>query len=139
MKQEVYRRMLAIRADDPKDFERQFNEAIESIEDPNPVITQNLSNGFSATILYTDRREVFESIGDEFRAAGIRHICQECPYHDLETRGNVKWVTCDYAELGETNLNHECCDFFYKMLKIGECRPGDPCRSTKENRRTSRW
>ena len=139
MRQEVFNRMLAIRADDPKDFERQFNEAIDSIEDPSPVITQDLSAGFSATILYKQTKQIFDCIGDEFRAAGIRHTCQECPYHDLETRGNVKWVTCDYAELGETHLDHECCEFFYKMLKIGEARPGDPCRSGKVNGRSRQW
>ena len=71
MRQEVFNRMLAIRADDPKDFERQFNEAIDSIEDPNPVITQDLSAGFSATILYKQTKQIFDCIGDEFRAAGI--------------------------------------------------------------------
>lgn len=125
--------IAAIAADDPQEFEQQFNEKMSLLSDNDPEPTIDISNGFRAVIKYRVKEDVITSIKDEYHLEGIRHICAECPLHDLETDSRRKWVTCQYSDFGETHLDHECCDYFYKQMKIGNVRPGEPNRSGRKN------
>ena len=124
---------VAIATNDPEEFEEKFNEAMRLLADNRPEVTLDLSEGLKAVITYELSEETIETIGDQFRAEGIRHICRECPLHDYEADSRRKWVSCRYSELGETHLDHECCEYFYKMLKIGQIRPGTHSVSGRMN------
>ena len=108
------------------------------LSDNNPQVTLDISNGFRAVIQYEVEESRVETVMDEFHLEGIRHICRECPSHDIETDSRRKWVTCRYSENGETHLDHECCNYFYKQLKLGQVRPGEPNRSGQLNKAVMR-
>ena len=133
MARNVITQAVAIATDDPQEFEDKFNETMRLLADNHPEVTLDLTNGMKAVILYTLSEETIETIGDQFRAEGIRHTCRECPLHDYEADSRRKWVSCGYSELGETHLDHECCEYFYKMLKIGQIRPGTHSVSGRMN------
>lgn len=133
MARHVITQAVAIATDDPQEFEDKFNETMRLLADNHPEVTLDLTNGMKAVILYTLSEETIETIGDQFRAEGIRHTCRECPLHDYEADSRRKWVSCRYSELGETHLDHECCEYFYKMLKIGQIRPGTHIVSGRMN------
>ena len=138
MKRNIKHLIAAIAADDPKEFQEQFNEQMTLLSDNNPQVTLDISNGFRAVIQYEVEEQAVETVKDEFHLEGIRHICRECPFHDIETDSRRKWVTCRYSESGETHLDHECCNYFYKQLKLGQVRPGEPNRSGQFNKAVMR-
>ena len=131
MKSTTKHLIAAIAADDPKEFERQFNEQMTLLSDNNPQVTLDISNGFKAVIQYEVEESHVETVKDEFHLEGIR-------LHDIETDSRRKWVTCRYSENGETHLDHECCNYFYKQLKLGQVRPGEPNRSGQFNKAVMR-
>lgn len=130
--------IAAIAADEPAEFEKQFNEKMALLSDNSPEPTIDISNGFRAVIKYKVTEQIVTSIKDEYNLEGIRHICAECPLHDVETDSRRKWVTCEYSDFGETHLERECCEYFYKQMKIGRVKPGEPNRSGRKNTARSR-
>ena len=52
MKRNIKHLIAAIAADDPKEFERQFNEQMTLLSDNNPQVTLDISNGFRAVSQY---------------------------------------------------------------------------------------
>ena len=138
MQRNIKHLIAAIAADNPDQFEKEFNERMSLLSENNPKVTIDISNGFRAVIQYEVEEKAVETVKDEFNLEGIRHICRECPFHDLETDSRRKWVTCRYSENGETHLDHECCNYFYKQLKLGQVRPGEPNRSGELNKAVAR-
>lgn len=105
---------------DPVFFEQSFNEAIEELKDFDPEpseISHNDANGFWVCIKYTKKEKAIESVSDEFHLQGIRYLCKNCPLHEVETDGRIKRVPCKYSEMGYCHLEHEACEYFYKLLK----------------------
>lgn len=140
MKQSLTEQIAVIASDDPITFEEQVNEKMALLSNDEPSLSIDISNGFRAVIRYTVTETAVESIADEFHLEGIRHICRECPLHHMEKDKRIKYVTCDYADLGQTHLDHECCEYFYKQLKLGRVVPGEPNKSGKVNKGgMSRW
>lgn len=138
MQRNIKHLIAAIAADNPEQFEKEFNERMSLLSENNPKVTIDISNGFRAVIQYEVEERAVETVKDEFNLEGIRHICRECPFHDLEMDSRRKWVTCRYSENGETHLDHECCNYFYKQLKLGQVRPGEPNRSGELNKAVAR-
>lgn len=138
MKRTTNHLIAAIAADNPQDFEKQFNEKMMLLSDNNPEATIDISNGFRAVIRYDTETSEVDTIADEFHRDGICHICRECPLHDNETNKRRKWVTCKYSESGLAHLDHECCEYFYKQVKLGHITPGEPNRSGRVNRAPAR-
>ena len=134
MRSKTIYQIAAIAADNPEDFQKQFNKQMSLLSGNEPEATIDISNGFRAVIKYQIVEETVETVKDEYHLEGVRHICRECPFHDIETDARRKWTTCRYAENGETHLDHECCNYFYKMLKLGLVKPGEPNRSGAENK-----
>lgn len=130
-------KVAVIRDADAGLFEEKLNETLELLAENNPeLLPENIfqeDGVLTAVIRYTATISSSPTIRDEYHLEGIRHICAECPLHDIEVDSRRKWVTCSYAELGETHLQHECCDYFYKQLKLGLLKPGEPNRSGKFN------
>lgn len=62
---------------------------------------------------------------DEYHLEGRRYVCEQCPLHAKVTDRRRKTVPCRHHEYGEANLRHECCEYFYTMLKQGKIKPID--------------
>ena len=114
-------KMRVVASSDPVEFQNDFNKAMEELAEYDPECElKEVGGGMWAIITWTVREDVFDSVKDEFHAEGIRYICDQCPYHDEVTDRRVKRIGCRYSEFGETHREHECCEYFYKMLKQGE-------------------
>ena len=66
MKSNIKHLIAAIAADDPKEFEQQFNEQMTLLSDNNPQVTLDISNGFRAVIQYEVEERAVETVKDEF-------------------------------------------------------------------------
>lgn len=112
---------------DPNQFEEQLNSRLRELADYNPTITsRDMTDGIYRVMFeWTENESTAElfSVKDEFNADGIRFICAECPLHDIETDKRRKRVSCKYADNGITHLEHECCEYFYKLLKQNRIEP----------------
>lgn len=143
MKRNTKHLIAAIAADDPKEFERQFNEQMSLLSDNNPQVTLDISNGFRAVIQYEVEERAVETVKDEFHAEGLRFLCMHCPHYEDPGNKTVKHVACKYADLGRTHLEHEACEVFYKQVKNGTVQPKEdliPLRKMKVPHGTGwRW
>lgn len=118
MKRLNYPQFAVISASDPKEFENELNRTVRNLADYSPTVKTEISGGvFNAIISWTAKSDECLTVADEFHAEGIRHVCAECPLHDVESDKRRKRVSCRYAEMGETRLDSECCEYLYKLLK----------------------
>lgn len=112
---------------DPAEFEKEFNSVMATLADKNPKYTLDVTNGFTALITYTDTIQQMDCIADEYHAEGIKYTCRECPLREIQPDGRKKEADCKYAQFGKANLKSECCETFYRRLKMGEIEPnGEP-------------
>lgn len=114
------KRIKMICEKDPVFFEQSYNEAFEKLKDFEPEsgeISFSEANGWWTYIKYTRKEKVIERVADEFHLQGIRYLCKNCPLHEVETDGRIKRVPCKYSEMGYCHLEHEACEYFYKLLK----------------------
>ena len=134
MKKNQVEQIMVVYADDPKTFQKEFNSAMASLATKNPKYEFNHTKGFCAYITYTETTCVHTEAADEFHADGISYKCKNCPLHELETDGRKKKVKCKFDELGRTHLDRECCDVFWRRLKMGELEPvGQPGKWGEKN------
>ena len=118
------RKIKVVQADDPLEFERQFNEAIDTLGDMDYEVDVQPYNGVHCAYLYYKEIETyFNLVSDEFHESGIHYLCSQCPLHDPAEDGRKKYVYCKYADCGMTNLKAEACEMFYKMVKQNEIKP----------------
>lgn len=118
MKQSSYFQFAVISASDPEQFESELNSKMKELSQLEPDVQTDITGGhFCALISWKESTIVCETVMDEFHNEGIRHVCGECPLHDIETDRRRKRVSCRYSEFGETRLDSECCEYFYKLLK----------------------
>lgn len=118
MKQNSYFQFAVISETDPIKFESELNSKMKELSQLEPDVQTDITGGnFCALISWKESEIVCETVTDEFHIEGIRHVCGECPLHDIETDKRRKRVSCRYSEFGETRLDSECCEYFYKLLK----------------------
>ena len=115
------RTMQVVASDDPRIFQDDFNRAMERLAEYEPDYEiRNVGRGVWAIITYTVVENVFDSVKDVFHAEGKRYICDQCPLHAEVKDRRVKMVACEHAPDGSTNREHECCEYYYTMLKEGK-------------------
>lgn len=119
-----------ITADNPYVFKELLNSRIRELAQYEPEVVEKTIDGseYRAMIQWTETESVgldsrFFSVREEFHDEGIRFICGECPLHDIEPDKRRKRVSCKYSESGVTHLEHECCEYFYKLLKQNRITP----------------
>ena len=120
-----YPQIKVIQADDPKEFQRQFNEAMEKLYENDPEVEFVHEKAYCAYIRYTKVTHEWDSVADEFHAEGIHYLCKQCSYHEEVDDNRKKYVYCKYADYGHTHLDHEVCEMFYKEVKQGKIKPKD--------------
>lgn len=122
-----------ITSNNPTLFKDLLNNRIKELAEYEPkVIDESICGSeFRAFIQWTETEAIgldprSYSVKDEFHDEGIRFVCGECPLHDIETDKRRKRVSCKYAENGITHLEHESCEYFYKLLKQNRITPVVP-------------
>lgn len=122
-----------VTADSPYVFKELLNSRIRELAQYEPQVVERSIDGseYRAMIQWTETESVgldsrLFSVREEFHDEGIRFICGECPLHDIETNKRRKRVSCKYADNGVTHLDHECCEYFYKLLKQNRIEPVVP-------------
>ena len=118
-----FRQIKVIKAADPTDFQKQFNEAMEKLHENDPEVEFVHEQGFCAYITYTKTTHEWDCVADEFHAEGIHYLCRNCPHHDPVDDKRKKYVWCKYSDYGHTHLDHEACEMFYKQVKQNEIKP----------------
>lgn len=110
-----------------KVFEDTFNQSMCDLfdagyEDPEYRIDHG-SGEFTAIVIFSETREIFDSIADEYHAEGIFYYCEDCPYMEDPHDKRIKWCKCKIASLGTTHRSNKACEFFYKELRAGRIEP----------------
>ncbi len=106
-----------------RSFADQFNQTMKDLFDngyDDPEYRIDHGNGeFTAIVIMSELREMFDCIADEYHAEGIYYFCDDCPYMDDPQDRRVKWVNCRISKTGKTHRSNQACDFFYKELRAG--------------------
>ena len=124
MKKTRVKKIRVIQTQDPEEFQNTFNRTMEELADQEPEETiQQYKGTHVAYILYTETKQEWDRVSDEFHAEGLRYLCAQCPLHEPAEDGRKKHVWCQYADCGMTHLQHEACELFYKKLKQNEVKP----------------
>lgn len=117
-------KIKVIQTEDPIEFEKLYNEAIDTYHDNDcKAELQQFNGSHVAYIFYTEITKEFNLVSDEFHAEGIHYLCSQCPLHDPQEDGRKKMVWCKYHDCGVTDLRHEACEMFYKKVKQNEIKP----------------
>lgn len=117
-------KIKVIQTEDPKEFEKQYNEATEALWEKNFEVKVQPFNGIHCAYIYwKEVEEIFNLVSDEFHAEGIHYLCDQCPLHDPVEDGRKMYVWCKYHDTGMTHRKHEACEMFYKMVKQNEIKP----------------
>ena len=117
-------KIKVVQSEDPKEYESEFNHWAEVLAEYEPEIKEQPFNGIHcAYFRYSETKEEFNTVADEFHAEGIHYLCSQCPLHDPQEDGRKKQVWCKYSDCGLTDLRHEACEMFYKMVKQNEIKP----------------
>ena len=124
MKVKTLERIEVVQTDDPVEFKKKFNEIMEDLADEEPTAKVQPFNGqHVAYIFYTEKTREIDCVADEFHLEGIHYLCGQCSLHDPVEDGRKKKVWCKYADCGMTDVRHEACEMFYRMVKQNEIKP----------------
>ena len=130
-------RSVSIQAETAEEFDRRFSEATREIDEEDAQVTIDLREEFRASIIYWETEEIRDTVADEFRAEGFRFTCRQCPLRETPGDKRKKYVRCIYSELGQTHLDHEACEIFYRGVKRGDIEPTEE-QAPKTRRKLSR-
>ena len=96
------------------DFERKYNAAAEELAKYGPEVKLKAGDGFCAYFMYNVNICQPETLEDNFSIHGNVCHCSDCPFCEIGTDARRKWFPCRYASCGETRLDSEACEVFYK-------------------------
>lgn len=112
-----------IKESDPTSFEKQYTTKVEKIKGYDANI--QYSDGYFIAVITWEETviEEEETVAEEFHREGIRYVCEQCPYLEMDGDKRKKRFPCKYAEFGGSRVDSECCEMFYKLLKQGQIVP----------------
>lgn len=125
MKYESYQQFAIVTADSADILTEKLNAKLIELKDKHPNVT---FEGLIARISYEESITKPESIADEYEAAGVNFICEDCPMFSPITKADgsedrrIKWGDCPIASYGRTNRTSRACDRLYQMINSGEVR-----------------
>ena len=112
MKERRKKRVLTVSADNYADFDKLYNSTADRLAPYEPE-TRDI-DALTARFYYTETEKVPEDLGDEFMQKNVRCTCSDCPFLEMGTDARRRWFPCEYATCGETKLDSEACEVFYK-------------------------
>lgn len=118
------KQLKVLHSRDPRDFEKEYNEAMLELAKFDPQGTYSINpENYSAVIEYTREVKIPEDIRDEFELQGVKYTCSMCPYFKLPEDKRIKKVVC--SETGRPILStadSDACVWLYKKIAIGEVK-----------------
>lgn len=109
---------IAIRESDADTFAKKFDEALQGVRKPD-IFKDYADSSFIAIVTWEEEEEVIETVRDEFHREGIRYVCGQCPYLEQDDDRRRKVYPCRYSEYGQSRIDSECCEMFYRLVKQG--------------------
>lgn len=106
-------------AKDPKTFERELNEILERVDDPEITF----KDGWSAIVKFTMEKYIPETKAEEYELKGMGCSCEVCPFFmEMEDR-RLKWHYCGQYDR-KVMKSSPCCDAFYELMERRSDVPG---------------
>lgn len=116
-------RIKVIASQSPEEFESEVNAVLDRLDRESANYELTLpSDKLLAFIVADVKRNVYESIKEEFEEGGEVHYCIECPHFVRPTNGNRKYSKCKY-DGRVCRANTHCCECFYEQLFDGNIEP----------------
>lgn len=112
-----------VHEDTAEAFERKLNIVLDNVAVKS--IEWNHELGFCAYITYKEEVKTLESATDVFHRDGVYWHCRNCPYLERPSDKRRKSGACKVKPTGETRLDCEACDFFYRQLLSGDLKRED--------------
>lgn len=136
MLQQYGTKVKAIMSNDAFDFETRLNSFTDSLDLKGIEYEVQLdpTAGLLAFVKYKVRRQVPETIKDEYDLAGEKHTCIECPFYVRPTDGRRKNTRCPHTNR-LTSADMMCCEDFYTLLDKGDIQLTNVNKDWKEGRR----
>lgn len=112
MKEREHRRVCTISAKTFDEFDSLYNETADRLAKFDPEVRD--IDALSARFYYTETEKISESLADDFSQHHQSCTCADCPFLEIGNDRRRKWFTCPYASHGETRIDSEACDHFYR-------------------------
>lgn len=112
MRQTELRQVKTISAGSLKEFDKLYNSTARELGDR--VTDVKDIDATTARFYYTVSESEPEDLGDAFMQAGVYAHCSDCPYCEIGTDARRKWFPCKFSAYGETRLDSNACEVFYK-------------------------
>ena len=128
---------LIVTGNTATEFQEKLNTALAEIAEKGYKhdIQFNMAMGLCAYILYEERREVAETIADEYELKGMTFKCYECPMFRPSEDKRVRYTTCAHG-VHRTAHNDLCCDWFYEQLEGGALKLNEEGSTTEKDFRS---
>lgn len=111
-------RIVVVTGETGAEFEKRFNECMETLKMENVSFEFNKSIGHCAYITYTEKWKEPEGIEDEYALRGETYHCGDCPYLELNPDGRRKEHQCR----DNRNLRYKtdpACRRYYLLREMG--------------------
>lgn len=119
MRTEVVKRCKTVQAESAAEFDRRFNDA----SDEHPDAELKWHEGLCVSLIYEERRDVPETVAEEFKLQGITYYCKDCPNMLKGANKRERSHGCKYAEFGTVKDFTPACEYFHKMVLQGKIKP----------------
>lgn len=110
MRTDKVKQVVVVSDPDPERFENRMNEALAGLTDPEVHLYENMP--FTATIIYTVRRDMPEDVLELFEMVEGHHTCADCPHLVMPEDKRKKWGTCT-AKGTPSRSDGRACERFY--------------------------
>ena len=122
MKYVTLKQTKIITASTAQEFQDKLNSALAEVALAGHKYDLQFNNnlGLCAFLVYEERKEIAETVADEYELKGEVFRCSECVKYKPSPDKRVKYTTCDRG-VRRCTANDPACDWFYESLEKGEC------------------
>ena len=123
MKVKSYQQFAIVVGDSAQHLTEQLNAKLVELAGKDPSVS---FEGMIARISYRETVTLPESLEEEYKQAGVRLTCQDCPFFTpmYKTDGTedkrIKYGDCPFKEFGRTFRDSLACDQLFTKLNNGE-------------------
>lgn len=119
MKTEIIKRCRTVQSDSPEKFDKAFDKTAEE----HPDAELKWHDGLCVSFIYEERKQVAETVAEEFELQGIVYYCKDCPNMMKGSNKRERSHGCKYAEFGTVKDFTPACEYFYRMVMQGKLKP----------------
>lgn len=120
MKYVTLKQTKVITASTGPEFQDKLNSALAEVALSGCKYDLQFNNNFGlcAFLVYEERKEIAETVADQYELRGEDYRCSECSYFRPSPDKRVKYTTCAQGER-RRYANAHACDWFYEELERG--------------------